>query len=289
MEEDILRLYVNDGKSLEVISTTLGIKISKISKILAKHNYFASTHKNNSEVIAVKNAIDFFKNNNTLTIKEISEKFGVKETVLATWIRKSGNSRDFDYRTIIRNARKHNVEIGKIYGVYKIIDKILIHTKKCNQTKYICENIYNGSLKYMDGSSLIRQDKRVKEKSKEDRQRGLRNYLYNSAKNGAIKRKHEFNLSFEEFNEIISGKCYYCGEEPCEADSEIIIKRGDTHQYPIRYNGIDRLNPKLGYFIDNCVPCCKKCNYMKHILTEDEFYKQIIKIYNNKNLSEYNN
>lgn len=288
MDEIILKLYVDEQNTLQVISSKLNIKISKIVKILRKYNYFASKNKKNTEVIAIKNAIDYFKENNTLPIKEVGNMFGVKERVLATFLRKSGNNnRNFNYRSVIRNARKYNIEIGDIYGVYTVIDKTLVDNPKCKETRYICENIYNSSIKCMRASALIKQDKRVKEKSKSDRQRGLRNYLYRSYQIGAKNRNHKFNLSFDDFDKIISQNCYYCGEEPKIADSDFIIKRGDTHQYPIKYNGIDRLNPKLGYSIENCVPCCQKCNYMKHIMTEEEFYKQIIKVYNNKKLANY--
>ena len=45
-------------------------------------------------------------------------------------------------------------------------------------------------------------------------------------------------------------------------------------------NGIDRLNSKLGYFLDNCVPCCATCNTMKMSLGEKEFITHINKISN---------
>lgn len=60
---------------------------------------------------------------------------------------------------------------------------------------------------------------------------------------------------------------------------EIFKRRCDTHQPPIAYNGIDRLNPNIGYQKDNCVSCCTICNYMKHTLQKEDFLKQVEKIY----------
>ena len=46
------------------------------------------------------------------------------------------------------------------------------------------------------------------------------------------------------------------------------------------YNGIDRLNPENGYSIENCVPCCSTCNYMKHTQQTSDFLEHVKKIYN---------
>ena len=44
-------------------------------------------------------------------------------------------------------------------------------------------------------------------------------------------------------------------------------------------NGIDRIDSSKGYSVDNCVPCCAKCNYAKHDLSIDDFKNHIEKIY----------
>lgn len=39
------------------------------------------------------------------------------------------------------------------------------------------------------------------------------------------------------------------------------------------YQGIDRVNSKIGYTLGNVVPCCKKCNTVKSdILSGQEMY-----------------
>ena len=45
------------------------------------------------------------------------------------------------------------------------------------------------------------------------------------------------------------------------------------------YNGIDRINNKVGYVLKNCVSCCKNCNRAKSDLSIENFNNWI------KNLS----
>ncbi len=69
-----------------------------------------------------------------------------------------------------------------------------------------------------------------------------------------------FDLTLDEFSEIISEPCYYCG--------------GDGF-------GIDRWDNSIGYIKGNMVSCCSMCNFMKKTYTEDEFVNQYIKIIKN--------
>ncbi len=89
----------------------------------------------------------------------------------------------------------------------------------------------------------------------------------------------EFKLNMEEYENIVRSDCYYCNEPPPKKGTFNNRKHVNTEDLYV--NGIDRLNPQIGYFIGNCVPCCTSCNYAKHILSEKEFIEKIIKIYNN--------
>lgn len=92
-------------------------------------------------------------------------------------------------------------------------------------------------------------------KSKENR--------YNIYKKNARRRNLNFQLTKEEFYNITSQPCYYCGNFQ-------------------NYNGIDRIDPNKGYYFQNCVPCCEICNKMK-LDYSIEFWmnhiKQIINYY----------
>lgn len=102
-------------------------------------------------------------------------------------------------------------------------------------------------------------------------------------KQKAKKKNIKFELSFKEFWKLIKGNCTYCGKEP----SQILHRNKDNQQtrrdgprkIQIIYNGIDKVNPTLGYISENCVSCCKFCNQAKSTMTIDEFKNHIKRIY----------
>ena len=104
------------------------------------------------------------------------------------------------------------------------------------------------------------------------------NALFGSYKRSAEQRGIDFNLTIEQFKLITKENCYYCGVEPLQKYDE--KSRRYTNGYWI-YNGVDRKNDDIGYEINNCVPCCKICNYAKQGLTDIEFLNHISKIYQN--------
>ncbi len=89
---------------------------------------------------------------------------------------------------------------------------------------------------------------------------------YTKIKAQAKIRNYTFNLTREEYEKyFFNEKCYYC--------------HGDT------VGGIDRLDNNKGYELENCVPCCPRCNTMKLSMQEQEFYahcKQIITVYEDR-------
>jgi len=102
--------------------------------------------------------------------------------------------------------------------------------------------------------------------------------LFKRYKSSAKVRGYEFDLSMDTFSRLIKSNCLYCGTEPAQ-------KHGT-----IEYNGIDRLENDEGYNINNCLACCGMCNRVKGIMTRQEFYCYIKKLYShNKNILEYNN
>ncbi|WHZ03402.1 hypothetical protein QNH48_01505 [Neobacillus sp. YX16] len=88
-------------------------------------------------------------------------------------------------------------------------------------------------------------------------------------------------ISFEEFKYFIQLPCHYCGD-PFSA----MLKDRDSgrklHVLPeaaIWVNGLDRVENKKGYIINNVVPCCTHCNKAKGELSYEEFRALILKIY----------
>lgn len=93
---------------------------------------------------------------------------------------------------------------------------------------------------------------------------------YNIYRRAAIKRNLEFSLTFEDFCRLTAQDCVYCGTSP----REIHKSRKKWHVS----NGIDRENNSIGYVLDNCVTCCRTCNFMKHTQTKEDFITQCKRI-----------
>lgn len=101
--------------------------------------------------------------------------------------------------------------------------------------------------------------------------------------NRSKKRNIEVELTIDDYETIISQNCHYCNIEP---QFKQIRKNIITEDDYIYANGIDRIDSSKGYNIDNCVPCCKICNTMKHTLNYNEFIEHINKIKNNVDKTE---
>ena len=50
------------------------------------------------------------------------------------------------------------------------------------------------------------------------------------------------------------------------------------------WSGIDRIDPKIGYVPDNCVPCCPRCNFAKGPMTGVEFRAWIKRVHDHLGL-----
>lgn len=88
----------------------------------------------------------------------------------------------------------------------------------------------------------------------------------------AAGRNIPWNLSEDDFFSLIKKNCYYCGDVP--SNREKGSKRGE----PFLYTGIDRQDNKLGYIVNNCVPCCKTCNRWKSDMSEEKFHEHIYRV-----------
>lgn len=190
-----------------------------------------------------------------------------------------------------KNAQKFYLKPDTIYGNWKTIKQIEIKSKKCIETRWECIHLPTGEIKLQTAAYLApfltNEEKlnRLKDLvEKDEHQIGIRNYLYRTYKIGAESRKHGFYLIYEDFIKLIKKDCFYCGEPPTPTSKKMLKARGNTNEPPFYYNGIDRINSDKDYTIDNVVPCCKTCNYMKHTLSQEQFYDKIIKIAKNLKL-----
>jgi len=99
------------------------------------------------------------------------------------------------------------------------------------------------------------------------------NKLFSEYKRNAFKKSHTFNLTEEEFREIVNKNCFYCGCTP----NTTYKSRKDRYIY----NGIDRVNNAKGYILGNIVSCCSACNHAKNTMSKEDFLSWIKRVYKN--------
>lgn len=109
--------------------------------------------------------------------------------------------------------------------------------------------------------------------------------LHNNYQHSAKRRGIEFRLSFDEFVDVVTRPCVYCGQ--AERQEVRLHKAGRRSQEPFKYNGLDRLDNAVGYLPRNVQACCIRCNIAKHHFSEDEFFQQVKLIYEHNNLAAY--
>ncbi len=82
-----------------------------------------------------------------------------------------------------------------------------------------------------------------------------------------------FSLTILQFKVIASSSCFYCG-----------AIETNTHRSPhgtgdFTYNGLDRIDARKGYTINNVVSCCKQCNFSKSNRSQGDFIQWIRRAY----------
>jgi hypothetical protein len=118
---------------------------------------------------------------------------------------------------------------------------------------------------------------KLAQRNYKDNFQALKNEIYKNYKKSAEKRNHNFNLTIDEFNLLISGNCHYCGIEPITSWFGTKRKIIDTSNF--KYNGVDRVINEVGYNLDNCVSCCKFCNNAKNTLSKSDFLQWVNRVY----------
>jgi hypothetical protein len=82
----------------------------------------------------------------------------------------------------------------------------------------------------------------------------------------ARRKRLVWQLSSEEFSELVHAACRYCGLVPAK--------------------GVDRLVNADGYTTENAVPCCTICNLAKRDMAEREFVEWILRAHAHITASE---
>jgi hypothetical protein len=176
--------------------------------------------------------------------------------------------------------------IGRIFGKLTVLSRL--PNDKFGTAKWLCQcecghQTNTRTTKLISGK--ITQCQSCNRKGNIDRrlppgEYGFNNH-YRSIQRGAEKRRIEFSLTKGQVRELNQRPCYYCGCPPSQiyngTRAKSVTAAGRLHA-AYTYNGVDRVDNTKGYTIDNCVPCCKVCNWMKSDLPYEDFITHIEQI-----------
>lgn len=112
---------------------------------------------------------------------------------------------------------------------------------------------------YLETMKVYREQHQddITEKQKEYRIKNRNKLQLKAYKQNSAKRNYAWKLTDEQAIYIMSLPCYYCGEQG---------------------GGIDRYINSIGYNLENCVPCCWRCNISKNKMNGDEYILHIQKV-----------
>ena len=169
---------------------------------------------------------------------------------------------------------------GKTFGYLKVIE--LIPETLMWKTQCVCgkfKNFYSSILTTKHTKSCgCMSGKMWSDKSYKGVE-ALWNQLYNSYKTGAKNRNYSFEVSFDQFKDLCSKECNYCGRVGVTNR----IRNSTYKTCSLKYNGLDRYDNSRGYELSNIVTCCETCNYAKGEQTFEQF-ENWLKVLINNNL-----
>lgn len=166
-----------------------------------------------------------------------------------------------DKRGRTRVIKENNILVNVIDLPKSSNIKINVQCEDCGKFRKINISTLTNRL----NSSYIKNGETLCSKCANKRMSGINNsqYLHGNShyceyRYNARKRGYDFDLTIDDFEKLVPSNCFYCGEKS---------------------NGIDRWDNTKGYTIDNSLPCCGSCNFIKRTDTPIQFINKITKIY----------
>ncbi len=132
-------------------------------------------------------------------------------------------------------------------------------------------------------------------RSEHNQKEGVNKRRYEEVTINAYYRRYRYDcksrnlipLDKDNWFQLVSQPCIYCGQtqERNEATAKWYNVKARENlsdesllRYTCKLNGIDRIDSSRGYELDNCAPCCAKCNKMKLHYEVDDFLDHVKRI-----------
>ena len=168
---------------------------------------------------------------------------------------------------------------GKVFGFWKVSnlhESRKIGTLKQRKTFWLCECSKCGIKQFKQATHLMCGASFGCRKCTNGRTMPLgvaaANSLLRRYKRHAKERNFLWLLSDEDFFNLTTQNCFYCGLPP----SSQIRKKNFNGGYV--YSGVDRKDNSIGYTVENTVACCAECNMGKKAMPVEKFLKWINRI-----------
>lgn len=169
-------------------------------------------------------------------------------------------------------------ETGNRYGRLLVLRHV--GSSKCGNAEWLCrcdcgkeKIIRGGGLRNGGTKSCGCLQKEVAHMASLPEGEAAFNALLCGMKWAARRSGNDWELSREDAHKLTSRPCYYCGCLPSQ------FWGNARYNGMYVYNGLDRVNNDLGYTLENVVPCCRDCNYMKRKMTKEDFLGKVLAIY----------
>jgi len=178
-------------------------------------------------------------------------------------------------------ASRKNLTLNRRFGALLVLKNLRVSGDKktwdrfecicdCGKT-HIClgGNLRGGKTRSCGCQSKIQPWKNS------DRQDALMKAAFGSLNNRA---KNPVTISFEEFSRLSLSNCFYCGSPPKKVLLDKDKSGGLISNSKLYHNGIDKIDPSIGFVIGNMLPCCFPCNRSKSNLSVFDFIEHCKKI-----------
>lgn len=226
--------------------------------------------------------IEFLKNNYLLlSVEKIRKIIGKTGYLIDAKAKELG---------LIKPRRK-DLSVGQKFHMLTIVSRETAPDKR-GRYRYICQCDCGNTKSYERGHLVSGHTKSCgcygfRVRSLPDGETSYRRLFYRYKKNAELRDNIVFDLKEEQFRELISQNCHYCGCPPSPYNvyltnsSKVRVKKisqkGIDRAW-INTNTVDRKDSKKGYTVDNCVPACWPCNETKWDQTYDAFIERAYKI-----------